>query len=119
MVWTIQQDHSFINLTYELRQQQVFIPKKTEHINSGKNININQIITQKNISDEDIFTTTGTGSDLEKNSMIKRNRFKKMKFFKKSSKNLNNSSIKLTISDKNNSSNDLSKSFHSNNNKNN
>ena len=119
MVWTIQQDHSFINLTYELRQQQVFIPKKPEHINTGKNININQIITQKNISDEDIFTTTGTGSDLEKNSMIKRNRFKKMKFFKKSSKNLNNSSIKLTISDKNNSSNDLSKSFHSNNNKNN
>ena len=40
VVWTIQQDHSFINLTYELRQQQVFIPKKPEHINTGKNITI-------------------------------------------------------------------------------
>ena len=122
VVWTIQQDHSFLNLTYELRMQQQ--PKLEQrynnlNLNSGKNININQIITQKNISDEDIFTTA-TGSDLEKTNLsaIKRNKFSEGKFSKKSSKNLFNSTNKNSISDKNNSSADLSKSFHSNKNKN-
>ena len=84
VVWTIQQDHSFLNLTYELRMQQQ--PKLEQrynnlNLNSGKNININQIITQKNISDEDIFTTA-TGSDLEKTNLsaIKRNKFSEGKF---------------------------------------
>ena len=101
-VWTIQQDNSFINLTYELRPQQV-----------SKNKNYG-----KNIYDEDIFTT-GTGSDIEKNTSIhKRNKFKENNLSKKSSKNIISTSNKLTLSDKNNSSNDLSKSFHSNNPKN-
>ena len=116
MVWTIQQEHSFINLTYELNKEQEINAGKQERIISVKNMNIDRIIVKKNISDED-FTTTGTGSDFEKNIMIKKNRFKASKIFKKSSKNFNIN--KLTISDKNNSSNDLSKSFHSNNQKNN
>ena len=121
VVWIIQQEHSFINLTYELNLQQLSKVKKAEPINSVKNININinKIIVQKNISDEDIFTTSGKGSDFEKNSLVKRNRFKERKISKKSSKNFGINLNKLTISDKNNSSNDLSKSFHSNNQKNN
>ena len=116
VVWTIQQEHSFINLTYELNKEQEANAKKQEPIISVENVNMDRIIIKKNISDED-FTTTGTGSDFEKNIMIKKNRFKESKISKKSSKNFNIN--KLTISDKNNSSNDLSKSFHSNNQKNN
>ena len=100
-VWTINQENSFINLTYELR-----IQKPNHNVNlSEKNININRIITHKNISDEDIITT---GSDTEKNNLSQ-----KIKNLLK--KNPNNSSgNKKSISDKNNSSNDLSRSFYSN-----
>ena len=108
VVWTIQ-DHSFINLIYELNEPKNF--------NFGKTKNINQLITQKNISDEDVFTTTGTGSDLEKNNNMR----KKNLFNQKSSKNLFHSANKQSIidKDKNNNSFDLSKSFYSNNPKNN
>jgi hypothetical protein len=98
-VWTINKDNSFINLTYELRIQK---PYQNNNF-SEKNININRIITQKNISDEDRITTT---CDTEKN--LKNILQKGQKC----------SSNKKSISDKNNSSNDLSRSFYSNNPKN-
>ena len=60
---------------------------------------INQKIIKTKISDEDMITTTGTGSELEKCINLV---------------NIN----KRSISDKNNSSNDLSKSSYSNNPKN-
>ena len=113
VVWTIQQDNSFINLIYELKIQN----ENKININSIKNIN--KITTQKNTSDEDILATT-IGSDLEKNSkMAKRNAFKNNKSVKKSSKNLINNYVKNNSVEKNlGSSNDLSKSFYSNNPKN-
>ena len=110
-VWTIQQDNSFINLTYELRVQQKInkLNRILGNINFGKNINTNQINTPKNNSDEDMITTTGTGSDRDKNNNIKKNKLNR--FFRKSNKNIFNTN-KNSISDKNNSS-DLSKSFYS------
>ena len=124
VVWTIQQDHSFINLVYELHMQQNTTLYKPQTINPRNNININKITTQKNISDEDVFATTGTGSDLEKNINKKnRNLFKTNKILHRSSKNLlniNNLSINnKSIIEKNNSSKDLSKSYYSKNPKNN
>ena len=88
-----------------------------KNINSGKNININQITTQKIISDEDGLRTTGTGSDPEKNIIT--NTINKIKRFskQKSLKNLLNNANKNSMSDKNNSS-DLSRSFYSSNPKN-
>ena len=113
VVWTFQQDNSFINLTYELKiQQEITTCKKPEYINSEKNININQIISQKNLTDEDLFTTIETGSDLEKT-------FKDSKILKKNTINLTTNLNRFTISDKNNTSFELSKSFQSNNHKNN
>ena len=100
-VWTIHQDNSFINLTYELRMQQNSKLNKLSINGSAKKMKINQEIMNKN-SDEDIITTTtytGTGSELEKNVNI--------------INNINKKSLS-----KNNSSNDLSKSFNSNNQKN-
>ena len=97
-VWTIHQDNSFINLTYELRIQQNLKLCKTPNC-SVKNMKINQQIIKTKISDEDMITTTGTGSELEKCINLV---------------NIN----KRSISDKNNSSNDLSKSSYSNNPKN-
>ena len=96
-VWTIHQDNSFINLTYELRMQQNSKLNKISINGSAKNMKINQEIMNR-ISDEDIITTTytGTGSEIEKNV------------------NLINNINKKSLS-KNNSSNDLSKSFNSNN----
>ena len=98
-VWTIHQDNSFINLTYELRMQQNSKPNKILINGSAKNMKINQEFTKK-ISDEDMITTTytGTGSEFDKNLNILTN--------------VNKKSLS-----KNNSSNDLSKSFTSNNQK--
>ena len=97
---------------------------KPQTINPRNNININKITTQKNISDEDVFATTGTGSDLEKNINKKnRNLFKTNKILHRSSKNLLNINNLIinnkSIIEKNNSSKDLSKSYYSKNPKNN
>ena len=121
VVWTMQQDNSFINLIYELTQMELKNNNNINNINNnnnniniklnitlGKNININKVISPKNNNlEEDLFTTSGLSINSDK---TKPNQ-KTYVDFSKSHKKLR---LNLKKHVDSNSSGDLSKSFVSN-----
>ena len=111
VVWTMQQDNSFVNLIYELEKMEFKNNINIKlNITVGKNININKIISNpKQNLEEEIFTTSGRSINSEKKRKQKSNKLNLD--FAKSSKN---PFFFFKKNPESGSSGDLSKSFISN-----
>ena len=112
VVWTMQQDNSFINLIYELEKMEFKNNINIKlNITVGKNININKIIShpKHHLEEEEIFTTSGRSIKSEKNKKKEQNKLNAD--YVKISKN---GLLNLKKNHESASSGDLSKSFISN-----
>ena len=111
VVWTMQQDNSFVNLIYELEKMEFKNNINIKlNITVGKNININKIISNpKQHLEEEMFTTSGRSINSDKKKKQKSNKLNLD--FVKSSKN---PFLSLKKNPESGSSGDLSKSFISN-----
>jgi len=111
VVWTMQQDNSFVNLIYELEKMEFKNNINIKlNITVGKNININKIISNpKPNLEEEMFTTSGRSINSDKKRKQKSNKLNLD--FAKSSKN---PFLSLKKNPESGSSGDLSKSFISN-----
>ena len=87
VVWTMQQDNSFVNLIYELEKMEFKNNINIKlNITVGKNININKIISNpKQHLEEEMFTTSGRSINSDKKKKQKSNKLNLD--FVKSSKN--------------------------------